>query len=265
MLRPFCKPIDVCTLALYYKEFPGLPLLVAANRDEHYDRPSAAPGILDTKPKIIAGKDLRVGGTWMGVSEAGLFVGILNRRGNGDAVPNGLTRSRGLLCMDLLMHASAGDGQRFIESHQESYQPFTVVMADSNRAWAAHNGGGGLSLTELTPGLHVFSSHAEVDWRSDKGDRAAKQFATLLEGFDVSANHSQALLARLQVLLSDHSVPANGTGARGEAICVHGEVSGTVSASVVALIEAEQQFTFFHCPGPPCRNDFSARLELPIR
>lgn len=240
-------------------------MLVAANRDEHYDRPSAQPAILDTKPKIIAGKDLRVGGTWMGVSEAGLFVGILNRRGNGDAVPNGLTRSRGLLCMDLLMRPSASDGQRFIESHQEPYQPFTVVVADRNRAWAAHNGGGALLLTDLTSGLHVFSSHAEVDWRSEKGDRAAKQFATLLDSFDGLACDGQTLLAPLQILLSDHSVPAKGSGARGEAICVHGEVSGTVSASVVTLIDAEQKFRFFHCPGPPCQNDFSARLELPTR
>lgn len=250
----------MCTLALYYKAFPGLPLLVAANRDEHYDRPSAAPVVLDGTPKRIAGRDLRVGGTWMGVNEWGLFVGILNRRGAGEVPASAKTRSRGLLCMDLLMHRCANSAYEFMQTHREAYQPFTVVVADRGYAWAAHNGNCTLSLTELTAGLHVFSSHAEVDWRSDKGDRAAKQFALLLDGCGPSE-----LLPRLQVLLSDHSVPANGSGTRGEAICVHGEVSGTVSASIVTLIEAEQRFNFFHCPGAPCQDEFSSRLELPLR
>lgn len=249
----------MCTLALYYKAFRGMPLLVAANRDEHYDRPSAPPVLLKTTPKIIAGKDLRVGGTWLGVNERGLFVGILNRRGNGDATASATTRSRGLLCMDLLTHASADAVRGFIDRHRESYQPFTVVVADDRHSWAAHNGNGTLSLTELTPGLHVFSSHAEVDSHSDKSDRASKQFALLLDGFEPSA-----LMPRLKVLLSDHSVPANGSGARGEAICVHGEVSGTVSASVVLLAEARRRFEFFHCPGPPCQNNFGSASELPL-
>lgn len=255
----------MCTLALYYRALPDLPLLVAANRDERYDRPSTAPSLLETDPKIIAGKDLRVGGTWMGVNEDGLFVGILNRRGVGEAAAERATRSRGLLCTDLLMRPSAKSGHEFIQSHRESYQPFTVVVADNQRAWAAHNGNGVLALTELAPGLHVFSSHAEVDLRSEKSDRASKQFAALLDGFAPVVPGRERLLERLQTLLGDHRAPADREDARGEAVCVHGEVSGTVSASIALLGATERCFEFFHCPGPPCRNSFGAAVKLPVR
>ena len=78
------------------------PVIIAANRDEHYDRPSAPPALWSTRPKILAGKDLLAGGTWLGVNEHGLLVGILNRRSNSEPDPLTQTRSRGLLCLDLL-------------------------------------------------------------------------------------------------------------------------------------------------------------------
>ena len=255
----------MCTLALYFKAFQKFPLLIAANRDEHYDRPSLTPDLIETEPAIIAGKDLRVGGTWMGVNEKGMFVGILNRRANGAINPVVATRSRGLLCMDLLMRASAYNACDFIREHRQPYQPFTVVVADENRAWAAYNGSDGVLLVELSQGLHVFSSHAEVNLHSEKGDRASKQFATLLTDLAPGRDDRVSILARLQLLLSDHSVPADGEGARGEAICVHGEMSGTVSASVAVLSAADRQFEFFHCPGAPCRNIFGEALRLALR
>src|SRR5438309_9782695 len=97
----------MCTLALYFRVFENFPLVVAANRDEHYDRPSAPPQILSLNPKIVAGKDLRVGGTWLGINEHGVFAAILNRRGNGEQSAVSQARSRGLLCLDVLKRQSA--------------------------------------------------------------------------------------------------------------------------------------------------------------
>ena len=87
--------------------FEDFPLIVAANRDEHYDRPSAAASLIETTPKIIAGRDLRAGGTWLGVNSAGLMVGILNRHLDGQNFLVADARSRGLLCMPLTKSASA--------------------------------------------------------------------------------------------------------------------------------------------------------------
>ncbi len=67
----------MCVLALFLDEIPGHPLVVAANRDESPRRPSAPPGRLEAG--IWGGKDLRAGGTWLGINRQGLFVAITNR------------------------------------------------------------------------------------------------------------------------------------------------------------------------------------------
>jgi uncharacterized protein with NRDE domain len=100
----------MCTLAIFYNVFDGYPLLVAANRDERYDRPAMPPALIAADPKILAGKDLSAGGTWLGVNEYGLLVGILNRRLNREVSARLQVRSRGLLCLDLLRLRSAGEG-----------------------------------------------------------------------------------------------------------------------------------------------------------
>lgn len=255
----------MCTLALYFKAFHEVPLVVAANRDEHYDRPSAAPVLLGGAPGIVAGRDLRVGGTWMGINDNGLFVGILNRRANAAAHPQSEARSRGLLCMDLLKTDDALAARIWMQAQRQHYQPFTVVFADAKRAWAAYNTQEDkMELIELSAGLHVFSSHAEVDLRSEKADRAYRQFAALLGDQPGVKDQAQAL-GKLQTFLSDHNTLRNSADGGREAICVHSEVSGTVSASVVFLSEAPQRFRMFHCPGPPCRKRFGQALTLPVR
>jgi uncharacterized protein with NRDE domain len=75
----------------------GRPLVVAANRDEAYDRPSAPPA--EIEPGIIDGKDLLGGGTWLGFNRHGLFVAVTNRS-TPPRAPDSL--SRGLLALESL-------------------------------------------------------------------------------------------------------------------------------------------------------------------
>lgn len=80
------------------------PLLVAANRDEHLDRPSEPPAERPWGPDgsaALAPRDAVAGGTWWGLNAAGLFVAITNRFG---ARPDPARRSRGLLVLDALAH-----------------------------------------------------------------------------------------------------------------------------------------------------------------
>ena len=189
----------MCTLALYFNVFGELPLLVAANRDEHFDRPSAPPAEIAGDPRIVAGRDLRVGGTWLGVNEHGLLVGILNRRQTDNDIndqPSITTRSRGLLCMDLLQRRSVADSFEFIAEHREAYNPFTVIFADRNSAGVAYNNHEPRIVAKpLETGLHVFSSAAELDLNSAKADRAHPRFAQLKERMPVNAADPRDWLA----------------------------------------------------------------------
>jgi uncharacterized protein with NRDE domain len=241
------------------------PVLVAANRDEHYDRPSAAPHVWSTKPSILAGKDLLAGGTWLGINEHGLLVGILNRRSNGESVPllKSHTRSRGLLCLDILSFKSAAAACAFINRHEEIYQPFTVVFVDPSEAWIAHNIGQKIEIRKLDEGLHVYSS-ADFAVRSEKVNRAHVRFAGIVAGLPSISGDKAAWVRSLHAVLGDHA-PGNGSTDPRDAICVHGDVSGTVSSTIIFYSQPEQRFYAFNCPGPPCRKSFGEALQLSVR
>jgi uncharacterized protein with NRDE domain len=251
----------VCTLALYFHIFPDYPLVVAANRDEHYDRPSSAPEVLATTPRILAGKDLRAGGTWLGVNEYGLLAGILNRRPNGEPSPPSATRSRGLLCLDLLRLESASQGGALMEQEKRNYQPFTLVCADRTEAWAAINRNGSIHTLRLGDGIHVFSSAAAHDERSEKKERAYALFSALVPELTRTGSDVSSWPSILANVLSDH-MPGDMRDDRREAICVHGDVSGTVSSSILIYSPRERRFQTFFCSGPPCQNSFDRFTSL---
>lgn len=244
--------------------FKEYPLLVAANRDERYDRPSAAPTVWPTDPRIFAGKDLLAGGTWLGVNEAGLVAGILNRRSTTESQPTLPTRSRGLLCLDLLRLESAPEASTLIRRLEESYQPFTALFADPREAWVATNTRGEIKTYKLNEGLHVLSNAAQFDGRSEKVDRAYLQFAGALEDPRLNGRDPTAWVRSLQTVLADHSL-GNGSDDPREAICVHGDVSGTVSSTVIIYSEAAARYYAFNCPGPPCQRSFGEALALVVR
>ena len=254
----------MCTLAIYFRMLPDCALLVAANRDEQYDRPSAPPGAWSRGPRLIAGRDLRAGGTWLGISEHGLLAAMLNRRINSDTATFPDARSRGQLCLDLLAHRSAADAEVFIRAHRTPYNPFTALVADRDNARVFYNLGKEILIERLEPGLHVFSSAAEFDLHSAKADRAYSLFGGLAEKLRRAGNKDFETLAALGPALGDHSLPP-GSADAGDAICVHRESSGTVSSSVVLLPRSESRVRFFHCAGAPCRNAFGAALELEVK
>ncbi|MCB0766504.1 MAG: NRDE family protein [Flavobacteriales bacterium] len=70
----------MCLIALAYKVHPRYPLIVAANRDEFRDRPAQAAHFWEDAPHILAGRDLRAGGTWMGITRTGRLAALTNHR-----------------------------------------------------------------------------------------------------------------------------------------------------------------------------------------
>jgi uncharacterized protein with NRDE domain len=259
----FCKSWTVCTLALFFRMFENFPLVLAANRDERYDRPSRAPAAIAGEPEIVAGIDLRAGGTWLGVNDRGIVAGILNRRSNGESSPMSDMRSRGHLCFDLLKCRSVADAESFLASHRRRYNPFTAVVADRRDALVVYNNGPAIVREGLAPGLHVFSSAAEVDSRSAKANRAYSLFAKAGLGDRLRRRSGAEAIVALQPVLADHSSAVDSQDP-GDAICVHREGSGTVSSSIVRLDVTESRFETIYCPGAPCRNFFGAALTLGV-
>jgi uncharacterized protein with NRDE domain len=89
----------MCLIAIAVHASPRYPIVIAANRDEFYDRPTRPLHIWDDDPNIAGGRDLRAGGTWLAVTRDGRFAAVTNIRGN-DGPPN--ARSRGALVGDFV-------------------------------------------------------------------------------------------------------------------------------------------------------------------
>jgi hypothetical protein len=250
----------VCTLALYFQVSKDFPLIVAANRDEHYDRPTAAPMVLKTVPRVLAGRDIRAGGTWLGVNERGVLAAVLNRRASSSENTDAPTRSRGLLCLDLLAHKSAAAAREFLTKHRERYQPFTLVFADSSRAFFTFNTTDHTKTAVLSRGLHVFSDAVVHDEYSEKRQRAYVLFAGIKPERQGLSGPASSWIGGFKEVLSDHT-SGNGAGDPRNAICVHGDVSGTVSSSIIVFSGLARQFRTLYCAGAPCRSVFT---EMPI-
>src|SRR5277367_3022593 len=149
----------MCTLAIYFRTFADYPVVVAANRDEYLARAAVPPVTLNDDPQVVGGKDLRAGGTWLGINEHGLVAGLLNRRtaDYGPADPN--LRSRGLLCLEALRQSTATAAARFVERERGAdYNAFNLLIASREAAFVAYNRGGEVEVVELTSGLHLLTN-----------------------------------------------------------------------------------------------------------
>ena len=242
----------MCTLILAFQALADAPVAAAANRDERLDRPAVPPRVTVVRdgPDILAPRDERAGGTWIGTNEAGLFAAITNRWTD-DPLP--ATRSRGLLVDDVLHQSSADEAARVVENalRTDDYDGFLLVVADADRAilleWTGH-----LAVRGFDPGVHVVTNVGADDdgsippERADAGRRQMENAGRLRVELAPRPNEGYlAWLDRAGEALGDHDY----------GVCVHGDGFGTRSASLVALPPDEDVLHRF-ADGPPCETPF---------
>ncbi|MGY4690047.1 NRDE family protein [Salibacterium sp. K-3] len=125
----------MCLIGIGFRIHPEYPLIVAANRDEFYDRPAAPLHSWYDSP-IIAGKDLKQRGTWMGVTKAGRFAAVTNVRDPGET---NAPWSRGTIVKDFL---ETGDTEGFFKELRKNrhwYGGYNLIGGDRNGLYYATN------------------------------------------------------------------------------------------------------------------------------
>jgi uncharacterized protein with NRDE domain len=146
----------MCLIVFAWKAHPNFPLVVAANRDEFHARPTAAAGFWDDQPGILAGRDLKSMGTWLGVTRSGRFAAVTNYRDAPCAPRDPI--SRGLLASRYLESTSApGAFARSVAADRAAYRGFNLLAGDRQEMWWLSNRGG--EALKLEPGLHGLSNH----------------------------------------------------------------------------------------------------------
>lgn len=247
----------MCTLAVYTGAWDDLPLLVAANRDEFYERPTVEPEPLGNGD-AFGGRDLRAGGSWLAVGRSGLVIGVLNRRA--EEPPDPTCSSRGSLCVSLAEQSSLTDALALLrEQRPEEYNAFNLLLADRRQAWVAQNRGGRIAVQALDPGLHLLTNLDLNDIECERISRSTHRFAELVPAY--AKSRDRARLGRdLRVILSDHLMPLDDRKPTDQ-LCIHTEVYGTRSSSLVFVDQAGET-SFLHAAGPPCRTTY-APMTLP--
>jgi len=153
----------MCLILLAWQSHPRYPLVVAANRDEFHQRPSAPAHFWEDAPDLLAGRDLQAGGTWLGVSRSGRFAAITNYRE--PAAPElPLEHSRGHLVRDYLAAAEEPLAHaRELVSRGSSYRGFNVLLGAPGSLVYASNRRNRPGPVEA--GIHGLSNHLlDTDW-----------------------------------------------------------------------------------------------------
>lgn len=234
----------MCLILLAAQAHPRFPLIVAANRDEAYTRPSAAAAFWQEHPCVFAGQDLEHGGTWLGLSTEGRFAAVTNyRQGSPHARA---ARSRGELTRDFL----TGDASPETYLHQietrgpVAYNGFSLICGSLQELWFYSNRGA--DAERISPGVHGLSNHL-LDEPWPKVARGIAELESLL------VSDESELTTRLLDLISDqapapdHLLPSTGIElARERALSasfIAGEAYGT-RASTVVLVGASGEALF---------------------
>lgn len=197
----------MCLLVLAWKTHPRYRLVIAANRDEFHDRPSAPLGWWLDEPDILAGRDLRGGGTWMGVSRSGRFGVVTNYR-DLEPPPSADAPSRGeLVTRFLLDDGSPESCLDDLRARAARYAGFSLLVGDSRELYYFTNRNGQAAIA-LAPGTYGLSNHL-LDSPWPKLLRTRQALANLVAQDDLGPDSLFALLADREPAL-DEEIPDSG-------------------------------------------------------
>jgi len=232
----------MCTLIALYRTVPGYDLVVGMNRDEDRLRPAEPPQALPGPPPLVAPRDAKAGGTWIGVNEEGLFAALSNRRGAASAN----ARSRGLLMLEVLKLANARGVEVAVEKEvaQHEYNFFNVLVATRvEMRFLTYDGQ--VHMARGHDGLNVLTNAGG----NVEGDEKVGTVRGLLG--PTKLPEAGAATHWLQGSLRHHG------GAGTVPLCVHAQGGGTVSSTILALHNADPgQHVLLYANGSPCQTPY---------
>ena len=228
----------MCLTALAWNVHPRWRVLLIGNRDEFHARPTAPLGRWAITPgghRVLAGRDLQSGGTWLGLADTGRCAVVTNFRAPEAPVRTGT--SRGSLPLDFL--AGPQDAVRRAEAvlaEARQYSPFNLLLIDQTHCMHVDNHPAA-TARNLEPGLHGISNGGlDLPWPK------TVRLRTALETWIESGSEDMAPLWRALADESgpaDHELPDTGVGLELERMLapafIRGTTYGTRASTIVAI------------------------------
>ncbi|MBO8170827.1 MAG: NRDE family protein [Bacillaceae bacterium] len=226
----------MCLILFSYHHQPGYRLIVAANRDEFYRRPTAPVSFWEDHPDILAGRDLEQKGTWMGMTRTGRFAALTNYRDPRLIRQN--VESRGNLVSGFLIGQQRPETYlQQVKAKRHLYNGFNLLVGDPDNlyyyAWYSDR------IEELKPGIHGISN-AELNTPWPKVTRGKAKLEQCLAQPDWSVECLFDLLQDRQ-RAKDEDLPDTGVGLQKERmlspIFITSSDYGTRSSTVLTIDE----------------------------
>jgi uncharacterized protein with NRDE domain len=234
----------MCLILFEYETHPSYRLILAANRDEYHDRPTAPAAFWDDATQLLAGRDLTHGGTWLGVTRTGRIAAITNYRDPSRHRHD--ARSRGDLTTRFLQSdIRVDDFLRFLHREGGAYNDFNLIFGSVGRLCYFSNRGD--LAPDVTPGMHTMSNHLlDTPWpKSVRGRHALTDLVA--PGGEI---HPEELLQIMgdRTPAPDDLLPDTGIGIEFERLLspmfVVSPHYGTRSSSII-LIDRDGTVTYF--------------------
>jgi len=254
----------MCLLLLALHAHPVYKLVIAANRDEFYDRPTAAAGFWNERPDILAGRDLRSEGTWFGISRKGRIAAVTNYRDPASLKPD--APSRGRLVSDFLAGEEEPEAYLSrVDLRGGDYNGFNLVVGIEDRlCWYSNRGH---DIRRITPGIHGLSNHLlNTPWpKVSRGKSALRQMLS-----NTPHPSPEALFEILvdRSVAADDRLPDTGVGIEWERllspIFIASPSYGTRSSTIL-LMDGENRVTFLertHSSAPDQHRDVAFEFMI---
>lgn len=170
----------MCLIGVAFRQGPEPELVLAANRDEFHERPSAPAGPWLDAPDVFGGRDLKSGGSWLAVSLRGRLAAVTNVRRMVPPNPNAPTR--GALVADFVRGSkSAAQYARDLRPVAEEYAGFNLLLYDGGELLYVDNHPH-FEVAPVTPGVHVVSNdQLDTPWPKSLRLHAQMQHSTRRE------------------------------------------------------------------------------------
>ena len=233
----------MCLLLTALNTHPAYKLILLANRDEHYDRPTCPAAFWDEAPSVLAGKDLQGGGTWLGITRNGRIAAVTNYR-DPSSMKEGAP-SRGRLVSDFLL-GQEGPLEYLDKLDQEAgkYNGFNLIVGDKDQLYWYSNRS--LGVHPLSAGIHGLSNHL-LDTPWPKVAKSKDALTRLLSGQRAPSLEELFHILADRTVPDDASLPHTGVELEWERILspifIVSPTYGTRSSTVL-LIDVQDRVTF---------------------
>ncbi len=146
----------MCLILFQIAKQSAIPLILTANRDEFYHRPTRPMDFWEENPNILAGKDLEAGGTWMGLNTQGRFAALTNYRDMSQIKTK--APSRGEIIPQLLnFSGTIPEFFKDLDSDASAYNGFNLLAGEAGQIYWYSNQN--RTITQVEPGTHGLSNH----------------------------------------------------------------------------------------------------------